>query len=220
MTQRGIFITLEGGEGVGKSTQAKLLQRALTRQGINVIATREPGGTPEAERIRDILVQNKTGVLEPLTEALLLSAARHEHIVRKIRPALERGEWVISDRFLDSTRAMQGHGMGLNIKTISSLYKMIAGELKPDITFIFNLDPVEGVRRSTKRLAVQQTKEDRYERMGSDFHVKLHKGFLKIAKDNPDRCVIIDASKRVGTIHKEIMEIVNQRFPLKEVKHD
>src|SRR4051812_48951709 len=123
MSKKGIFITLEGGEGTGKSTQAKLLQQALNAAGTDVILTREPGGTPQAERIRDVLVQRDSGAMEPLTEALLLSAARHEHIVNKIRPALERGQWVISDRFIDSTRAMQGAGMGLDFAIIEDLYE-------------------------------------------------------------------------------------------------
>src|SRR5690242_6101488 len=103
MTARGVFITLEGGEGTGKSTQAKLLQAALAAAGIDAVTTREPGGTPQAERIRDLLVQRDAGHMEPMTEMLLLSAARHEHIVSKIRPALEKGQWVVSDRFIDST---------------------------------------------------------------------------------------------------------------------
>jgi dTMP kinase len=221
MSKKGTFITLEGGEGTGKSTQAKLLVQALAASGIDAIATREPGGTPAAERIREVLVKNDTGRLEPLTEMLLLSAARHEHIVHKIRPALEGGQWVISDRFIDSTRAMQGAGMGLDRGVIEALYTIIAGDLKPDLTFIFDIDPVLGLKRSTKRLAAQATGEDRYERMELAFHERLRQGFLDIAKAEPQRCVIVDASKPVEAVHAQIMQAVTQRtgINLKEAAH-
>lgn len=212
MAQRGIFITLEGGEGTGKSTQAKLLQQALAAAGIDAVTTREPGGTPQAERIREILVNRDSGALEPLTEALLLSAARHEHIVHKIRPALDRGQWVISDRFIDSTRAMQGSGMGLGRDVIEGLYKMISDGLKPDLTFIFDIDPAVGLRRSTKRLAEQKATEDRYERMEPAFHERLRQGFLAIAAADPERCVIVDAEEAPEAVHARIMRIVAQRY--------
>jgi dTMP kinase len=212
MTPRGKFITLEGGEGAGKSTQVKLLQQALTAAGTDAVATREPGGTPEAERIRDILVQSGAGKLEPLTEALLLSAARHEHIVHKIRPALEKGQWVISDRFIDSTRAMQGDGMGLDHGVIEALYYMISDGLHPDLTFIFDIDPEAGLARSSKRLAAAASTEDRYERMDLEFHKRLHQGFLAIAQDDPARCVVIDAARDVQGVHHQIIKAIEARL--------
>lgn len=221
MAKKGIFITLEGGEGTGKSTQAKLLQQSLAAAGIDAVTTREPGGTPQAERIRDILVQRDVGALEPLTEALLLSAARHEHIVHKIRPALEKGQWVVSDRFIDSTRAMQGDGMGLPSAVIETLYKLIAGDFAPDLTFIFDIDPELGLKRSTKRQQAVDNGEDRYERMSLAFHQKLHKGFLALAKKHPERCVIIDASQSIDAIHAQILKVIEQRYGVKakEARH-
>jgi dTMP kinase len=212
--KKGIFITLEGGEGAGKSTQIKLLQQALSESGIDVVATREPGGTPQAERIRDLLVQGSSGVFDPLTEALLLFAARREHLVHKILPALEKGQWVICDRFADSTRAMQGYGLGLDKSFIEALYRMVAGDLNPDLTFIFDIDPVEGLQRSSKRLQQLSSGEDRYERMELPFHQRLHDGFLEIAKGNPDRCAVIDAMQDVDSVHAEVMKIVAARYPL------
>lgn len=221
MQKHGTFITLEGGEGGGKSTQAKLLQQALLAAGIDAIATREPGGTPQAERIRDILVKRDVGSLEPLTEALLLFAGRHEHIVHKIRPALTEGKWVICDRFADSTRAMQGAGMGLDPAIIETLYDMTSGDLRPDLTFIFDIDPEQGLHRANKRLQAAQSGEDRYERMSLAFHQRLRQGFLDIAARNPDRCVVIDATLDVADIHAKILETVQVRFgvTLREVAY-
>lgn len=211
---KGIFITLEGGEGTGKSTQIKLLQQALADSGVSVITTREPGGTDQAERIRNLLVQSDGGNFDPQTEALLLFAARREHLVKKIWPALEQGQWVISDRFADSTRAFQGYGMGLDMQVIENLYQSVAGDFQPDLTFIFDIDPEVGLKRSMKRLADSALTEDRYERMGLPFHTRLRNGFLEIAKKHPQRCVVIDATQDVQTIHQQVMKVVEQRFKL------
>jgi dTMP kinase len=215
MSKKGLFITLEGGEGTGKSTQAKLLAEALAATGIEAVITREPGGTPAAERIREVLVKNDTGRLEPLTEMLLLSAARHEHIVHKIRPALSAGQWVISDRFVDSTRAMQGAGMGLDRAVIEAVYGMISGGLKPDLTLVFDIDPALGLKRSTKRLAAQSSGEDRYERMELAFHERLRQGFLDIARAEPQRCAVIDASQGIEDVHAAVMRAVAERTGVK-----
>lgn len=222
---KGIFITLEGGEGTGKSTQAKLLQQALLAAGIPALTTREPGGTDQAERIRQILTHRDSGVFDPMTEALLLFAARREHLVHKIWPALEKGEWVISDRFADSSRAFQGYGMGLDMQIIENLYKMVAGDFQPDLTFIFDIDPALGLNRSLQRLqqaaAKADRKEDRYERMGLPFHQRLRDGFLEIARKFPDRCVIIDAAQDVQAIHRQVLKVVEGRYGIqaKEVQN-
>ncbi len=210
--KRGIFITLEGGEGTGKSTQIKMLREAFAAANIDIIATREPGGTPQAEKIRNLLVQGDSGHFEPLTEALLLFAGRHEHVVNKIKPALDEGKWVVSDRFADSTRAMQGAGMGLDMDKIEKLYEVAVGDVHPDLTFIFDIDPVIGLNRSTKRLNQVQSGEDRYEKMELAFHQRLRQGFLDVAAKNPDRCVIIDATQDVDTIHKQIVTVIQDRF--------
>lgn len=214
MGKSGVFITLEGGEGTGKSTQSKLLQQALSAVGIDALVTREPGGTPQAERIRDILVQRDSGSFDPLTEALLLFAARREHLVAKILPALAQGQWVISDRFADSTRVFQGDGMGLDKKTIEQLYTMVAGNFQPALTLIFDIDVEAGLGRSLKRAAHTATTEDRYERMGMEFHQKLRSGFLNLAKIYPDRCVVIDAAQDIETVHQQVLKIVTARFGL------
>jgi dTMP kinase len=221
MTARGVFITLEGGDGTGKSTQAKLLQQALAAQGRNIVATREPGGAPQAEKIRDLLLQRDSGDFDPLTEVLLLFAARREHIVNRILPALAAGQWVISDRFADSSRAFQGYGMGVPLEAIENLYELVAGDMRPDLTFVFDIDPEIGLARSLKRHSAQASGEDRYERMGLAFHQRLRQGFLEIARQEPERCVVIDAAGDAGDIHRRILETVEARFgaAVKEARH-
>ena len=217
--KKGVFITLEGGEGSGKSTQIRLLHQALSAAGKEVLMSREPGGTPQAERIRTILLQRDSGSFDPLTEALLLFAARREHLVDKIWPAIEKGQWVFSDRFADSSRALQGYGMGLSMQVIDSLYQMIAGDFQPDLTFIFDIDPEMGIGRSMRQLDLTmnltEATEDRYERMGLPFHQKLRTGFLEIAKRFPDRCVVIDAAQDVQSIHQQMLEEIYSRFGVK-----
>ena len=214
----GVFITLEGGEGTGKSTQVRKLHTALTKLGIDCIVTREPGGTDEAEKIRDLLVQRDGGDWDPLSEALLLFAARREHLMKRIWPALKKGQWVISDRFADSSRVFQGHGMGLGQNVIEGLYYMIAEEFQPDLTFIFDIDPEVGLERSTRQMKMtideNESTEDRYERMGLGFHEKLREGFLTIANEHPGRCVVINAEHPIDDIHDRMIEIVKHKFHL------
>lgn len=224
MTKKGLFITLEGGEGTGKSTQVKLLQQSLAAAGVDALTTREPGGTDQAERIRNLLIQRDAGHFDALTEALLMMSARREHLVNKIWPALENGQWVISDRFADSTRAFQGYGMGLGQEVIEKIYTLIAGDFQPDLTFIFDIDPELGLKRSLKKLTITTNKteatEDRYERMGLPFHQRLRKGFLDIAKKFPERCVIIDATQDIQAIHRQVLKVIETRYGVsgKEVK--
>lgn len=215
MNGAGKFITFEGGEGTGKSTQVRMLQEALAATGLDVISTREPGGTPEAERIRDALVQRTSADMDPLSEALLLFAARREHLLKKIRPALAQGQWVVCDRFADSTRAMQGDGMGLDAAVIENLYALVAGDFAPDLTIILDIDPAEGLARSTARLTAAADKaatEDRYERMSLAFHNRLRQGFLRIARENPSRCVVIDAAQNIDAIHAAVLTAVETRL--------
>lgn len=221
---KGVFITLEGGEGTGKSTQVKMLGAALAAAGLDAVMTREPGGTDQAERIRNLMIQRDAGNFDPLTEAMLMMSARREHLVNKIWPSMEQGKWVVSDRFVDSTRAFQGYGMGLDQGLIDRIYQMIAGDFQPDLTFVFDIDAEKGLSRSLKQLAVTADKnestEDRYERMGVPFHNRLRNGFLEIAKRFPDRCVIIDAAQDIATIHGQILKTIETRFgiSLREVK--
>jgi len=216
MTAKGLFITLEGGEGTGKSTQVRLLHAALANAGIDAIMTREPGGTPQAERIRNFMIQRDAGHFDALSEALMMMAARREHLVDKIWPALDKGQWVISDRFADSTRAFQGAGMGLSQDAINRIYALVAGDFQPNLTFIFDIDPEAGLKRSLKQLSVTSDKteatEDRYERMGLPFHQRLRQGFLDVAKSYPERCVVIDATQSIEAIHRQLLKTLETRF--------
>ena len=212
----GVFITFEGGDGTGKSTQVKKLVADLTARGLPVVATREPGGTPQAERIRNLLLQRDSGNFDPLTEVLLLMAARREHLQNLIEPALARGEWVISDRFVDSSRAFQGAGMGIDRAVIDQVYGLIAGDRTPDLTFMFDIDPAEGLARSGRQKAAAvstaEGTEDRYERMGLPFHTRLREGFLAIAHEEPQRCVLIDASQSIENVTAQVMAEIERRF--------
>lgn len=225
MSSKSLFITFEGGDGSGKSTQIKLLQQALATAGVPVVTTREPGGTSQAERIRNLLLQRDSGRFDPMTEALLLFAARREHLVEKIWPSLKQGHWVISDRFADSTRAFQGYGMGLDLTSIEGMYQIVMGDFQPDLTFIFDIDPDIGLARSAKRTASTQNKtestEDRYERMGVLFQQKLRDGYLAIAAENPKRCVLIDAAHSVEEVHQKVIAVIEQRYGvmMKEAKY-
>lgn len=187
----GLFISFEGGEGTGKSTQAKRLADYLTQQGRKVVLTREPGGTPQGEALRGLLVNGDPGDWSATAEALLNSAARDAHVRGVIAPALLRGEVVISDRFMDSTRAYQGHAGGCDMRLIDALDIAVVGTSRPKLTLIFDLDPLVGLARAKARGAGI---EDRYERKGLLFHQNLRTGFKAIAAADASRCRLIDAS--------------------------
>jgi len=207
----GKFITLEGGEGGGKSTQIARLKQALEGAGLTVIPTREPGGTPIGERIRALLVEGEPGSLSPTSEALLNFAQRAEHLERVIKPALARGAWVISDRFADSTMAYQGYGHRLGRKPIEALYKLVCGSFKPDLTLILDV-PVEiGLARAASR----RGSETRFERMDTAFHERLRKGFMDIAKRDKRRCVLIDASEPADGVTTAVLAAVTRRLKIK-----
>lgn len=204
---RGRFITVEGGEGVGKSTQVGRLADALRARGITVHSTREPGGSPGAEDIRQLLVTGETGRWDAMTEALLNFAARRDHLVTTVWPALERGAWVVSDRFADSTVAYQGYAHGLDRETIARLYALVVGEFAPDLTIILDAPVDLGLARASARGG-----DDRYERMDVAFHERLRAGFLEIARGAPERCVVIDASAAPDTVHRDVLSAVVDRF--------
>ena len=203
----GKFITIEGGEGAGKSTQIKLLADGLRERGIVIPTTREPGGSPGAEAIRKLLVEGSTDKWDGETEALLHFAARRDHLRRTVWPALERGEWVISDRFADSTKAYQGYGHGLPLAKIDRLYDISVGDFRPDLTVILDL-PIElGLSRAARRAGT----ETRYESMDIEFHRRLREGFLAIAGADPARCAVIDASGSVEAVQVALRMQVIQR---------
>ena len=208
--KRGRFITLEGGEGAGKSTQIRLLAEALRARGLDVVTSREPGGSPGAEAVRGLLVSGETGRWEPMTEALLHFAARRDHLVRTVWPALERGAWVVCDRFADSTMAYQGYGLGLGRAPIERLYSLSIGAFAPDLTLILDIAPELGVDRARGR----GDSEDRYERMDISFHRRLREGFLDIARREPARCAVIDANQTIEGVQASVYEVVSRRLSL------
>ena len=198
---KGKFITLEGGEGTGKSTQARLLAENLRDSGHAVIVTREPGGTPGAEQIRALLVSGEAGRWQPLSETFLHNAARHEHVSRVIGPALARGEWIVCDRFTDSTVAYQGHAQGVDVATVKELNRAATAGVLPDLTLILDMAVEAGLARASGRSGGQDigdaggdAGENRYEGMGREFHESLRAAFLAIATAEPDRCAVVDAS--------------------------
>lgn len=203
----GLFITLEGGEGAGKSTQSRRLKAALEDAGRDVILTREPGGTPEAEKIRDLLVQRDGGNWTPMAECLLFFAARQMHVETLIKPALAAGKVVICDRFTDSTIAYQGYGHGFDLSIIQQVAALSLGGFKPDLTFILDLPVTDGLARSLKQKDVSSGKEnteDRFEKLQHDFHEKLRQGFLKIAAEDQERCVVVDATQNADDVYSVI----------------
>jgi dTMP kinase len=205
---RGKFISLEGGEGAGKSTQAKLLQAKLESRGRAVVLTREPGGSPGAEEIRKILVEGEPERWTPLAETLLFLAARADHVARLIEPKLASGTWVISDRFSDSTFVYQGIARGLGLETVRRLHEAALGDFAPDLTILLDIEPREGLSRA----ATRQQKENRFERFDAAFHAALREGFLAIAEAEPDRCAIVDASRDAEAVAAGIWRIVTERL--------
>ena len=201
---RGRFITFEGGEGCGKSTQVKRLKEALEREGLEVLVTREPGGTWLGEQIRSLLKDQDTDAPCARAELLLFLASRAQQVRNVIRPALERGAWVVSDRFSDSTLAYQGYGRGLPLDDLRQMNEFACEGLKPDLTLLLDVSPETSCARMRKREAITDTTADRIEKAGDAFHARLRAGFAELAKAEPDRIVTIDAN---GT-PDEVWELV------------
>jgi dTMP kinase len=206
----GRFITLEGGEGTGKSTQVRRLAAQLKTKGIKVLTTREPGGSPGAEEIRKLLVEGEPGRWNPITETLLVYAARADHVARTIGPALTEGRWVISDRFSDSTYAYQGVGRGLDRETIRRIDSAVLDDFVPDLTLVLDLEVATGLARARARAGA----ENRFEKFGNDFHEKLRQAFVDIARRHPDRCRLIDAAGSEDQVAEQIYAAVASRFNL------
>ena len=217
----GKFITLEGGEGSGKSTQARLLEDRLLAAGVDVVMTREPGGSPFGERLRDILLDANTPDHAAMSEALLFYAARSDHLDATIRPALSKGHWVICDRFSDSTRAYQGYAGALSLATIDTLDEVVVAPTFPDLTMIIDLDPKVGMQRADARRRLEtddgnEAGRDRFEGRSENFHRLLRDGFLDIAAQNPERCAVIDGADAPDAIGDKIWEVVCMRLRLQE----
>lgn len=205
---RGKFITFEGGEGAGKSTQVARLADTLRTEGYDVVLSREPGGTPGAEEIRQLLVEGETGRWRPEAETLLLFAARSDHLQRIVEPALARGAWVVCDRFVDSTRAYQGFGLGVSQVFIDDLTRAVVGSNMPDLTIVLDMPTEIAFERAGRRSGALA----RYERMGSEFHRRVRAGFLTIVAQNPARCVLVDAVRSIDVVAAEVREIVHRRL--------
>lgn len=203
----GRFITFEGGEGCGKSTQIALLAETLRAQSIELVQTREPGGSPGGEVIRNLLVSGQADSWDPITETLLFYAARHDHVSKVITPALDAGKMVLCDRFSDSTAVYQGVGKGISREFIAMLHRMTLANLAPDLTIILDIDPEIGLARA----ATRRGNETRFESMTIEFHRQIRAGFLALAVREPQRCVVLDASLPIAQLQQQILDLVRQR---------
>lgn len=212
----GRFLTFEGGEGAGKSTQIQLLAQALRDRGIEVVITREPGGSAEAENIRALLVTGEPGRWDPVSETLLFYAARRNHWLRLIEPALTEGKWVLCDRFADSTRVYQGIGKGVSVALIEDLHALSLGAVEPDLTLLLDLPAEIGLSRTRTREGETASGETRFEKMDLAFHQSLRAGFSALAEAHPERFATIDATQGVADVAAAVLDAVRDRFSLDE----
>jgi len=211
----GKFITFEGGEGAGKSTQAKLLAERLREAGHKVVETREPGGTTRGEKIREFLLSGKVKQFGPMGEAVLFSAARDDHLREVIRPALERGEWVLCDRFSDSTAAYQGAAGGVRPSVIRALEKVTVGDTMPELTFVLDLPAETGLERvgeRNDRAGEGRAEKDHFESKALRFHKALRSCFLQIAEEAPERCIVLNAQLPETAVAEDVWENVVERL--------
>ena len=203
----GRFITLEGGEGAGKSTQIQVIKDYLLSRGNDVVVTREPGGTPEGQEIRNLLVSGDKDKWSPLSETLLILADRAAHLERLIRPSLAEGKYVVCDRFFDSTKAYQGVAGGLGLDVIHNLQQPVLGTTLPDVTFLLDIDPEKGLRRAQERGG-----ELRFESKTLAYHRTLRNAFLDFAAQEPDRIFVIDADRDVEAVSADILAVLDERL--------
>lgn len=207
---RGVFISFEGGEGVGKTTQIEKLSNYFRQNGRDVLVTREPGGTPLAEKIRQLIVQRDGGDWHATSELLLFLAARNEHVEGAIKPALAAGKIVLCDRFSDSTFAYQGYGRGQDLQLIEDLHRLVLHNFLPDLTFFLDMDSRAGLQRAEGRIAENNSTEDRFEQLENDFHKRVRNGFLARAEQDKKRFHCLDASRSIDDIHHDIINILEQ----------
>jgi dTMP kinase len=210
LTNRGIFITLEGIDGTGKSTQMRLLIKHLRQRGYRVVETREPGGTRLGERVRGILLASRTGKLAPLAELALMYAARAQHLEEVVRPALARGALVVSDRFNDASLAYQGYGRQIGEATVGVLDRIICGTTQPDLTLLLDLDPGAALARAQGREVRRNSAHSRFESQGLKFHQRVRAGYLALARKQPRRVKVVSAGRSVAEVQAEIREIVDR----------
>lgn len=207
---RGRFITLEGSEGSGKSTNLAFIHQQLQAAGLDVLLTREPGGTPLAEKIRELLLDKHNSAMHSDTELLLMFAARAQHINELILPALERGQWVLCDRFTDATYAYQGAGRGIDEERIAQLEQWVQGELRPDLTFFLDLPVSQGLARAGER-----GEPDRFEREQIDFFERVRKGYLAQAERHPQRYRLVDASQSLEQVQAQLTQLISEYLKVK-----
>ncbi|MEH6477138.1 MAG: dTMP kinase [Sneathiella sp.] len=204
----GKFITLEGGDGSGKSTQAKQLAAFLEEQGKEVVLTREPGGAPGSDDIRQLILTGDPDRWDVIGETLLFYASRRNHLRLTIWPALAAGKWVISDRFADSTMAYQGYGNQMDLDDVQKIHDVTVGDFEPDLTYILDIDVKAGLNRTQGR----NHDEDRFERMDLSVHERMREGFFQIAKENSHRCVIVNSDRDIEDIQTEMRNILKDRY--------
>jgi len=207
--RRGLFITLEGIDGTGKSTQLRLLVQHLKKRGLPVQVTREPGGTKLGERIRKILLDSKTTHLSSLAELALMYAARAQHLEEVIRPALARGEIVVSDRYNDASLAYQGYGRKLGARTVRAFDRVVSGRTQPDLTILLDLAPRLSLGRAEGRESQRKSNQGRFEAQGLDFHTRVRRGYLAIAHKEPRRVKVVRADEPVEDVQAEIRELID-----------
>jgi len=210
--QRGKFISFEGLDGCGKSTQLEKLAAALRRQGVEVVTTREPGGTAIGERIRAVLLDSRTAGLEPHAEMALMFASRAQLIAEVILPALEAGTWVLCDRFTDSTEAYQGGGRQLGSDAVLRLHELLCGRMWPDLTILMDSEVSSSVKRARRRNRAAEQDENRFEKESSAFFDRVHETFLQIARRAPQRVALVDARPPIEKVHEEILRVVRERL--------
>lgn len=208
----GRFIAIEGVDGAGKGVQSRLLRDELQGSGVDVLLTREPGGSPGAEEIRNLLVHGAADRWDAMTELLLIYAARRDHLVKTIWPALQQGRWVISDRFADSSRAFQGIAGGLGLELVDSIHAQVAGNFAPDLTIVLDLDPEQSLARTIARGG----SEDRFEKKGVEYQRAVRDAFRQLARRSPRTHVLIDAGGSVEAVAHEVLRAVTERLGLAE----
>ena len=207
---KGLFITFEGGEGVGKTTQINLLKSYLLNINYKVVCSREPGGTIEGEQVRKLLVSGSSKTWDPMSEALMFNASRRQHINKIILPSLDKGNIVLCDRFIDSTIVYQGYAGSIEQSILKDLHKKFCYNLYPDLTFFLNLEASLGLKRTRKRSDYKE--ENRFENFGLDYHNKISKGFNNLANNNKERIITIDASQSIEQISKNIINFINLKL--------
>jgi len=215
-TSKGKFITVEGLDGCGKSTQLERLATALRGEGIDVLVTREPGGTPVGEKLRAVVLDSRTAGLSPFAELAILFASRAQHIFEVILPAVQAGKWVLCDRFTDSSEAYQGGGRELGSEAVLTLHRVLCGDLQPDLTILMDSDVAASVARARRRNSAakdsSQLDENRFEQENKAFFTRVRNKYLEIAKREPQRVATVDARRAPDVVHPEILNVVRKRL--------